>query len=178
MLNEIAIRRSARIFSKKSVENEKLVEILSAGRWAPSCFNNQPWHFVVLKGEQTNKIHNALNRGNYWAKNADIIIAVVSKSDLDCLSDGREYYMFDAGLAVENMLLESYHQGLVAHSILGFNEKMVKQALDIPDEFRVITLVIIGYQGNFDEADEVLKSKEQEPRTRKSLDEIVHWGGW
>ncbi|MEL9998771.1 MAG: nitroreductase family protein [Thermoplasmata archaeon] len=169
MLKEIEIRRSAKSFSERPVEEEKLFEILKAGQWAPSCFNNQPWHFIVLKGDETKKIHEGLNRGNSWAKSARLIIAVVSKKDMDCISDGREYYLFSCGLAVENMLLESYHQGLVAHSILGFNEKYVKNALLIPEEYRIIVLIIIGYPG---------ESEDNRVRLRKDLNEIVHYGRW
>jgi len=178
MLREIAIRRSARAFSSRDIEEEKMKEILEAGRWAPSCYNNQPWHFVVLRGEETKKVHGALNKGNSWAKNANMVIAVVAKRDEDCMSNGREYYMFDSGLAVENMLLESYHQGLVAHSILGFNENFVKENLGIPDDYRVIVLVIIGYEGNVEYLDEYAREKEMQPRVRKDINEIVHRGGW
>ncbi|HEU13104.1 MAG: nitroreductase family protein [Thermoplasmata archaeon] len=170
MLKEIEERRSARSFSDRPVEDEKLINILRAGQWAPSCYNNQPWHFVVLRGEETRRIHDAINRGNSWAKSSYMIIAVVSKRDLDCISNGREYYMFSCGLAVENMLLESYHQGLVAHSILGFNEDLVKERLSIPGEYRVLILLIIGYPG-----DEEMKDHKRE---RKNLEEIVHYGGW
>ncbi len=168
MIREIEIRRSARSFIDKPVEEEKIIEILRAGQYAPSCFNNQPWHFVILRGEETKKVHGGLNRGNYWARNADVIIAVVSKKELDCISDGREYYLFSCGMAVENMLLESYHQGLAAHSILGFNENYVKNALSIPEDLRVVILIIIGYPGQ----------EELGERKRKSLDEFVHYGGW
>ncbi|MGC8662980.1 MAG: nitroreductase family protein [Thermoplasmata archaeon] len=178
MLKEIEIRRSARAFSSRPVEEYKIKEILEAGRWAPSCFNSQPWHFIVLKGEETKKIHGALNKGNYWAKNAYLIIAIVGKKDADCISDGREYYLFDSGLAVENILLESYYQGLVGHSILGFNEEFVKKSLSIPDDLRIIVLVILGYPEDLEKVDDQVRNSEVSPRTRKNIEEIVHWGGW
>ncbi|MDP8012022.1 MAG: nitroreductase family protein [Thermoplasmata archaeon] len=178
MLKEIEIRRSARAFSSKPIEEYKIKEILEAGRWAPSCFNNQPWNFIVLKDKETEKVHDALNKGNYWAKNAYLIIAIAAKKDSDCISNEREYYLFDSGLAVENILLESYHQGLVAHSILGFNEEIVKRNLSIPDDLRVIVLVIIGYEENLENVDSFTREKELFPRVRKNMNEIVHWGGW
>jgi len=178
MLREITIRRSARAFSNREIDEDIINEILEAGRWAPSCYNNQPWHFIVLIGDETEKIHGALNKGNYWAKKAPLVIAVVAKRENDCISDGREYFLFDSGLAVENMLLESYHQGLVAHSILGFNESMVKDALNIPGDFRVLVLVIIGYEGDLNELDEYSRQKELASRNRKKLTEIIHRGGW
>jgi nitroreductase len=59
---------------------------------------------------------------------------------------------------------------LVAHSILGFNEDLVKERLSIPGEYRVLILLIIGYPG-----DEEMKDHKRE---RKNLEEIVHYGGW
>jgi hypothetical protein len=45
----IYTRRSVRDFTDVPVENEKVLEILTAGSWAPSGLNNQPWRFVVVR---------------------------------------------------------------------------------------------------------------------------------
>jgi len=42
-------RRSVRKYKKDSVPEELILEILDAGRWAPSASNRQPWSFIVLK---------------------------------------------------------------------------------------------------------------------------------
>lgn len=47
MLDVIYDRRSIRKYQNKSIEDEKLNEILRAGMYAPSGMNKQPWTFVV-----------------------------------------------------------------------------------------------------------------------------------
>ena len=45
----IASRRSIRQFQQDLVSRDKIARILSAGRWAPSAHNAQPWRFFVLQ---------------------------------------------------------------------------------------------------------------------------------
>jgi len=49
MLDLIRTRRSTRRFLSKAVEEEKLSQVLEAGRYAPSGGNNQTTHFLVLR---------------------------------------------------------------------------------------------------------------------------------
>ncbi len=102
------------------------MSLLEAARWAPSCFNNQPWRFVVSRGESLDAVRDCLSRGNGWARRATLIFTIASKPDLDCQIKGRDYYPLGIGLAVENLLLQAIHLGLVVHPIAGFNEERVK----------------------------------------------------
>ncbi len=49
VLNSIKYRRSIRQFMDKSVEKEKLIKIIDAGRFTPSGGNRQPVSFVVVQ---------------------------------------------------------------------------------------------------------------------------------
>ena len=80
ILEEIRKRRSGRAFSDKPVSDEMLESILEAGRWAPSCMNKQAWNFIVLKDPDVlSQAHEALSRGNAYAKAAPVIILVAAK---------------------------------------------------------------------------------------------------
>ena len=48
-LTLIKTRRSTRKFLQKPVEQEKLEQIIEAGRFAPSGGNNQTTHFIVIR---------------------------------------------------------------------------------------------------------------------------------
>ncbi len=85
-----------------------------------------------------------MSRGNDWVQAASMIIAVFSKKDLDCIIRGREYYLFDTGMATAFIILRATELGLVAHPIAGYNEGAVKEILGIPEEMTAITLVIVG----------------------------------
>lgn len=53
---ELAKKRySAREYSPKEVEQEKLEYILECARLAPSAVNHQPWHFIVVKSDEARK---------------------------------------------------------------------------------------------------------------------------
>ena len=90
--------------------------------------------------------------------------------------DGKPYYLFDAGLAVENLLLAATDLGLVTHLILSFDEGEIKRILEIPDEYRVVLTTPLAYpaDSSYDEA----AKKRLGQRTRKELAEITHYGKW
>ncbi len=172
-------RRSGRAFSDKPVSDEMINSILEAGRWAPSCSNTQAWNFVVLKDPQIlSKAHEALSRGNAYAKAAPVMILVAAKENGGCSSHGLPYFMMDVGLAVENILLQTVHLGLLGHPTAGWNEDLLKEVTGIPTEYRIVTVVFIGYEGDPEMLDERSREKERAPRTRKDFSEVVHWNGW
>jgi nitroreductase len=58
-------RHSCRKFLPKPVSNDILLSLISAGRYAPSALNNQPWFFHVVTNPSINsdigaKIHERL----------------------------------------------------------------------------------------------------------------------
>ncbi len=179
ILEEIMKRRSGRAFSDKPISDEMLNSILEAGRWAPSCANAQAWNFIVLKEPGVLvQAHEALSKGNAYAKAAPIMILVAAKEDGGCPAHGLPYFTMDVGLAVENMLLQTVHLGLMGHPTAGWNEDQLKEITGIPDEYRIVTVVFIGYEGDPSLLDERSQEKENAPRKRKELSEIVHWNGW
>ena len=179
ILDEIMKRRSGRAYTSRPISEEMLNSILEAGRWAPSCANTQAWNFVVLKDKESlAKGHEHLSKGNAWGKAASVMILVTAKEDGGCPSHGLPYFTMDVGLAVQNMLLQAVHLGLMGHPTAGWNEEGLKEAFGIPDEQRIVTVVFFGYEGDFDKLDERNQEREKNPRSRKELSEIVHWNGW
>ena len=141
----IQVRRAYRSLDPVEITEELIRDLAESARLAPSCFNNQPWRFVFAYDPETLKeLHTALSRGNEWAHHASMIIAVFSKPDLDCIVGEREYYLFDTGMATAFIILRATELGLVAHPIAGFRERRAKRILEIPEEMRLITLVMVG----------------------------------
>jgi nitroreductase len=149
---------------------------MEAAHLAPSCFNNQPWRFVVVRGRKLARIREALPGGNYWAKVSPAVIAVVSHRDFDCkLSDHRDYFLFGAGLAVQNVLIQATQMGLIAHPIAGYDPLKVKEALRIPQDHILITLIIVGKPGDIETLNEKHREIELGPRDRRPLDAVLMW---
>ena len=138
-------RRAFRALVYFDISEEFIRDVANLAARAPSCGNKQSWRFVFVKEkQQLERLHTALSGGNYWAKDASMLIAVFSKPELDCEIGEREYYLFDTGMATLQLMLALVNKGLVAHAMAGFNEKVAKEVLNIPVEMRLITLIAVG----------------------------------
>ncbi|MHA1858148.1 MAG: nitroreductase family protein [Candidatus Thorarchaeota archaeon] len=179
LMEEIVRRRSGRAFKGDPIGHEQLQLILEAGRLAPSCANTQAWDFIVVTGSEVlARAHEALTRGNAWAKTAPVMIVIASREDGGCPAHGLPYFMMDAGLAIENMLLQAVHLGIMGHPTAGWDEDRLRETLNIPESFRIVAVVFFGYPMEPDEMDSKTREKELRPRDRRPLSEIVHWNAW
>ena len=162
----IQTRRAYRSLEPVEITEELIKDLCESAQLTCSCNNNQPWRFVFAYAPDVlEKLHGALTKGNTWAQAASMIIAVFSQKDLDCIRrGGREYYLFDTGMATAFMILRATELGLVAHPIAGFNEEAVKEILGIPEEMTLITLLIVGKHS---ETIGPLLSEKQVERERK-----------
>lgn len=138
-------RRAYRSLISVRMPDDLIEDLARSAQLAPSCFNNQPWRFVFVRSpEMLERMQEALSSGNVWAHAASMIIAVFSKKEDDCIIRNRIYHQFDCGLAAGFLILRATELGLVAHPIAGYGSKKTKEILGIPEEYQVITLIIVG----------------------------------
>ncbi|MCF7741064.1 MAG: nitroreductase family protein [Candidatus Marinimicrobia bacterium] len=170
-------RRSVRSLEKIEISDQDVKKLAKAASLAPSCFNNQPWNYVFVRDQDTiDEIVATMPAGNQkWTKNASMIVGVFAKKDDDCVLGDREYYLFDTGLATQNLLLQATEMGLVAHPIAGYNKEKTSHIMNIPDDYNLITLLVVGKRA--DEiasqlSDDQKKSEKNRP-PRKDIDEIA-----
>lgn len=186
LLSEIKNRRSPIVFQERAVEEEKLRALLEAARWAPSSYNHQPWRYIVVnQNESLQKTRKGLVAGNFWAREAPVLIIALSKPEFDDQVDGKEYYLYDTGQSVISLVLEAVHQGLAAHQMLGFKEAVIKREFAIPDKWRVLVVIAVGYEAVLSSVKggmikkfgmvlfEKLRERMVAPRERKSIEEIA-----
>jgi nitroreductase len=174
----IELRRAYRSLEPVEITRDMIDDLAESARLAPSCFNNQPWNFVFVTDKaQLRKLFACLSKGNEWIHEASMIAAVFGSKDKDCVVKEREYYLFDIGMSVGFILLRATEMGLVAHPIAGFNEECVKEALGIPMESRMITLINFGKKS--DKLNPVLsdnqKLQETERPPRTELKDFVYY---
>jgi nitroreductase len=177
----IRSRWSPRAYSEQSVEQEKLLSLLEAARWAPSSYNHQPWSFIVATKDDPTEYNRLLsilvefNQG--WAKTAPVLILAVAKVRTD---DGKinRHAFHDVGLALENLILQATSFGLFAHQIGGFNGDKAKTEYQIPEDYEPATALTIGYPGDPQSLPDGLKERELAPRVRKPLQEFVFTQKW
>ncbi len=169
-------RRSYRSIEPVEITDDIIYELVKSASLAPSCYNNQPWRFVFVKSEKKLKeIFKALPDGNSWAKDSAFIVAVYTKKEFDCIVGGREYYLFDTGLATAFMMLRATELGLVTHAMAGFDPKIAKKVLQIPDEFELIVLIAVGKKtGSIKKSLEKWQIEQEKERPeRKGFSEIA-----
>ena len=166
-------RKASRAYSSGPLPNKIIDKLMNAAQLSASCFNNQPWRFLFLTNEETlEKAGKALSKGNSWAKKAPLLIVGFSKPDLDCqMPDGREYYLFDLGMAVQNILLQATELNLVARPMAGFNPDILKKEFNLPVEFEVIVMIAVGFDGDINELDKKIQIASTAPRKRKLITE-------
>ena len=176
-INEIlATRRSPRALQEnKAISREDLLAILEAGRWAPSAFNAQPWRFYVgLRGDETfGQILDSLGDFNkQWAQRASALILVAGTNTKE---DGNPHpsFQYDCGLAVAQMVVEAHDRGLVAHQMTGFDFPKAATNVGAPALLTPVVIVALGYQGDASLLSAAMAERENAPRSRKPLSEIV-----
>jgi nitroreductase len=172
----INLRRAYRSLEPVEISDEIIIELAKSAQLAPSCYNNQPWRYIFVRDKEVLKsIHGTLTKTNKWVESSALIIAVYSEKNLDCIISERIYYLFDTGIATGFIILRATELGLVAHPIAGFSEVAVKRVLGIPEEMKLITLIIIGKHSK--ELNNLLidnqKSIENQRPERKTLDEFI-----
>jgi nitroreductase len=175
----IATRRSPRSYNESAtIENDDLIAILEAARWAPSAFNSQPWRFFV--GKRGDKVFGQIlsSLGDFnksWAKNASALILVAGKT---VKADGSIHadYQYDCGLAVAQLVIETHHRGLIAHQMTGFDKAVAQEVLSISPELIPVVVIAVGTQDEPEKLAAPLLEREIAPRVRLPLNEIVVQG--
>jgi nitroreductase len=175
-------RWSPRAFSNRLVEPEKLLSILEAARWAPSCFNEQPWSFVLATRENPTEyehLASCLSESNQrWAPKAPVLMLSVAKLFFEKSEKENRLAFHDVGLAVENLIIQAMSLGLIVHQMGGFSVEKARELCGVPERYQPVAMIAIGYAGDPEVLPEDLQQKEWAPRGRKLLSEFVFAGRW
>lgn len=168
-------RWSPRAMSGEAVTAAELDSLLEAARWAPSCFNAQPWRFAAVTRDSSAwpALFETLVAGNQaWVEAAGAIIAVISRTRYEHNDKPAPTHSFDAGAAWMSLALQASSLGLVAHGMQGFDQDAARAQLQVPDLYDLPCLVAIGRPGLVSELPEGFAEKET-PSPRKALGEIA-----
>ena len=174
MLNDLFLtRQSCRNFDgEKQVERDKLERVMENVRLSPSACNSQPYSFIVVTnkelaekvGKQTQELG-----VNKHCKNVHCFIVVCEETaNLLSRTAGRvkdqQFAQIDIGLAVSQLILSCEEEGLSTCMLGWFNEKNVKEILEIDKNKRVRLIVAVGYASSEDKI---------RPKKRKKIEDLV-----
>jgi nitroreductase len=169
-------RWSPRAFDRNEVLDEnRLGPAFEAARWSPSSGNSQPWTFMVgFRGDDVfQTIVGTMASGNQvWAEHAGAVVANIA-SVVDAEGNPQSHAVYDLGQAVAHFSVQATAEGLMVHQMGGFDAQTLGRELELDSSQRVVTLMAIGSMGDPAELPEKLQLREAQPRSRKSLSEIV-----
>ena len=150
-------RRSIRKYLDKLIEEEKIIKILEAARWAPSGGNRQPWRFIIIKNKERRIKLSEIAYNQKFVKEAPLVIAICNKKGES---------LANIGLSMQNICLEAFDIGLGSCIIGWFNKEEARKFFNIPEDYEICYLITIGYPA------------EKPTSNRKKLEEIVYEEEW
>lgn len=157
----------------RAIPTDIIVNLAEAARLAPSCYNEQPWHFIFVDKmgtpEAYQKTLGCLAEGNQkWAQNAPLLIVAAAHTKFTKNQAQNRWGSYDTGAAAVTLVLKAASLGLMAHEMGGFDEERLKQELAIPLDYEPYAVIAVGYT-DFHPA----KIKD-----RKPLGSNFFWGEW
>ena len=110
-IDGILTRRSIRKYTKKSIPDEVIKELLEAGVSAPSAGNQQPWQFIVIDNREVLDEASQVLPNGKLLKDANKAILVCGDLNLET---HKGYWPIDCSAATQNILLAAHAKGLGA----------------------------------------------------------------
>jgi nitroreductase len=178
----VATRWSPYAFQNRPVPEADLRSLFEAVRWAPSCFNEQPWSYIVATKDNPEQFQQLLSClidfNQIWAKDAPVLALGIASLNFARNGQPNRAAVHDLGLAAGNLLVEAMTRGLSVHQMLGILPDKAREIFDIPEGAEAWTGIAIGYMGDPTTLPDNLKERDIGPRQRKPLSQFVFSGTW
>lgn len=168
-------RWSPRSFKNEPISNKELTSLFEAARWAPSCYNEQPWFYAYAQEETKRQAFlKVLVEGNQqWAKTAPVLAFCFARKHFKKNDQKNDWAHFDAGAATVSMAFQALHLGFYIHPMAGFSKE---GALDVtglsPEKYDAMCAIAIGKVGPPANLPESLQAKES-PNSRQDLENMI-----
>ncbi len=174
LLNEIIkTRRTIRKFQDKDIPEDVVDQLMEAVRWAPSWANTQCWEVILIRDKELKKelsqILSPKNPAIPAVEKAPLTLGICAKLGLSGYYKGRalskfgDWFMYDLGLATQNLCLTAHSLGLGSVIVGAFDHDKARQILKVPEGYEILALVPVGYP-----------AQEPKPPKRKEVKDFVH----
>lgn len=175
-------RWSPRAFSEKDISQEDLRSVFEAARWAPSCFNEQPWAFIVARKSNAHDYQKMLNclveANQVWAQAAPVLAIGIARTTFARNGKPNRHAFHDLGLAVGQMGIQAMSLGIYMHQMGGIQLETIRQTYQLPADSEPVTGIALGYPGPPHLLPEGLAERELAPRLRQTQDQFVFASQW
>lgn len=155
ILNLMQKRKSVRKYQSAEVPRDVIERCLEGARLAPSACNSQPWSFVVadqepLRGKLARAAFSGMYAMNDFAARAPVLIVVITERSkfITALAGrlrGVQYNLIDIGIVCAYLSLTAEEEGLGVCLLGWFDEKAVRNVLNLPKTTRIDMILSIGY---------------------------------
>jgi nitroreductase len=180
-INSLFVDRwSPRAMTGEAVSHDELMVLLEAARWAPSSMNYQPWRMLyALRGTAhwPTFLDLLIDANRVWAQHAGALVVFISKAVFDDASKPCITHAYDTGAAWQNFALQASLSNLTVHGIQGFDYARARAVLNIPAEFSVDAMAVVGKPGDKSLLPEKYQQRES-PNDRRPLAESVREGAF
>ncbi len=166
----------------REVSEVDLSSLFEAARWTMSSYNAQPWRYIVgVRGRSQatwDTLHQVLLEGNQpWAANAPVLALGVIEKHFEYNGKPNKAAAHDLGAASAMLTLEATARGLVVHQMIGIDPDAAHGAFGLADSQEALTGLAIGYEGTPDVIPAQYAERDEAPRERKPLADIIIDGG-
>ena len=155
-----------------------MASLFEAARWAPSCFNEQPWLFLYATTPEHRAVFLSclVEFNQLWARNAPVLAFVLAKKSFAKNGEPNRWAAFDAGAAWMSLALQAHKSGLFTHAMAGFDEDKAYEVLQVPrDRYDILAAIAIGGYGDPESLSPAMRTSEA-PNDRKPLAEVALQG--
>ena len=177
ILDLFKTRWSTRAFDiNKQVERHKIISMCEAAHWAPTCFNEQPYKFIIFDKftdeESYNKAFDCLGEWNQnWSKTAPVLVAAIANTKFRQNGKFNRWAEYDTGAATMAFYTQAISMGVMTHPMGGFDSDKLKSTFGISDDFVPMSMIAVGYQSeDISVIDEQYHDGETKPRERLDLE--------
>ena len=162
----------------RAVSADDLAALFEAARWTMSSYNAQPWRYVVGVKQRSQplweQIHSVLVEGNQpWAANAPVLALGVAEHQFEHNGKPNKAALHDLGAASAYLSLEATSRGLCVHQMIGIDPEKARGVFSLAGSLEPVTALAIGYPGKPHHVGEEYAKRDQRPRERKSISEII-----
>jgi nitroreductase len=145
LMDVIRARKSVRAYLDRPVDDETLARVLEAARLAPSARNGQEWRFIAVRDRTMREQIARRAAKDQFIAEASVLLVCCAETDGRVMQCGQLAYTVDVAIAMDHLSLAAVAEGLGTCWIGGFDEKVVKELLGIPDGIRVVELMPLGW---------------------------------
>jgi nitroreductase len=167
----------------RPVTQEQLLALAEAARWAPSCFGDQPWRYLICNKADNPAAWNAaleclVDKNQAWCKSAPVLVIACCDTVLSKTGQPNAFGPYDTGAASVSMCLQAAALGLMTHQMAGFVANKARELFQIPERFIPLAMMAVGYQLPEAQLSEEFKARELAPRARNPLGQHFFAGAW